>query len=297
MRLFATIVFLIALIGVPQIASAKQATTIDELAAMYNVDACADCHEDTHDEWKSSWHSQSLTDPRVVRTWRTFILSGLDKKGSPRSSLKNICIPCHAPQVTKDATDEVAAQIADLIVTAADDPDQAKKDAALKELSKLNINCLICHNMKAVEGGAAQAKTIYGPSDPDEDIPHKEEIGFETVKSDFITKPEFCAICHHGCPPGMPSSECPTLFTNYKEHYLANGGDKTCQDCHMEEVDEVKSHKFPGIEDLDFVKKGIDIKVHAYPTEYAYHLENKIVPAVIFTAQVTNTAGHAIPNG
>jgi hypothetical protein len=296
MRLFVTLVFFISLIVVPQFASANKATTIDELAAMYNIESCAECHEDTHNEWKNSWHGQSLTDSRMIRAWRTFILSGLDKKGMPRSVLGPACIKCHAPQVLTDATEAVATQIADLVVTAADDPDQAKKDAALKELGKLNINCLICHNMKAVPGGGAQAKTIYGPKGA-EDLPHKEEIGFESMKSDYLEKAEFCAECHHGCPPGMPSSECPTLFTTYKEHYLAHGGDKTCQNCHMEKVDDVSSHKFPGVTDQEFVKKGVDIKVHAFPTDYTYHMENKIVPAVIFTAQITNTTGHGIPHG
>lgn len=295
MRVFITLIFLISVAVVPHYAIANQATTIDELAAMYKIDQCAECHEDIHDEWKSSWHSKSLTDSRVIRSWRTFILSGLDKKGIPRTALKNICLICHAPQV-KDATDEVSAKIADLVVTAADDPDAAKKEAALKELAKLNINCLICHNMKAVPDGKAQAKTIYSIRDDVDTEPHKEEMGFETVKSGYMKEAKFCAECHHGCPPGMPSSQCPTLWTAYNEHYLAHGGKKTCQECHMTGED-YKMHNFPGISEAEFAGTAIDLILYAYPTEYAYHLENRIVPAVIFTAQIKNTAAHEIPHG
>jgi len=281
---------------VPQVISAEQATTIDELAQMYNIEACADCHEEIYDEWKGSWHSQSLTDSRVIRTWRTFILSGLDQKGLPRSTLKNICLVCHAPQI-KYATDEVAARIADLIVTAADDPDVAKREAAVKELSKINVNCLICHNMKAVPGGQAQAKTIYSIRDDIDTEPHKEEIGFDTIKSEYLTKAKFCSECHHGCPPGMPSTICPTLWTSYQEHYIAHGGTKICQDCHMQQGEDHKMHNFPGITDIEFAKTGIDLILHASPTQYAYHLENKIVPAVIINVQVKNISGHGIPHG
>jgi len=297
MRLIVTLMFIISVALVPQFANAELAKTIDELAAMYSIEKCAECHEDIHDEWKNSWHGQSLTDARVIRAWRTFIISGLDAKKMPRSTMKFVCLKCHAPQVN-NATDEVSTQLADLVVVAADDPDQGKRDAAIKELSKININCVICHNMKAVPGGKAQANTVYSIRDDVDAGPHKEEMGFETVQSDYLKTAEFCAECHHGCPPGMPSSECPTLFTSYKEHYLSHGGDKTCQNCHMAKTeDEYASHKFPGVTDLEFAKEGVDVKVHAFATEYTYHLENKIVPAVIFTAQVTNTAGHGIPHG
>jgi hypothetical protein len=294
MKKFLALLLFSSLVMLPLLAYGNQATTIDELAAMYDSSKCADCHEDTHDEWKSSLHSQSVTDSRVIRVWRTFILSGMDKKGIPRSALKDICLNCHAPQV-KDATPEVSAKIADLVVIAADDKDASKREAALKELGKLNVNCLVCHNMKAAEDGKPHAKTIYGPKDP-ADVPHKDEFGFDTVKTDYLKNVEFCAQCHHGCPPGMSSEKCPTQFTSYKEHYLAKGGDKTCQQCHMKGED-IASHKFPGLFDIEFAKTGLELTLNASPTEYAYHLENRIVPAVIVNTQLKNVAGHIIPHG
>jgi hypothetical protein len=296
MRVISFLSLLTCLIFLPTVVHAKKATTIDELAAMYKVDECIDCHEDIYDEWKDSWHSKSLIDSRVIRTWRTFILSGLDKKGMPRHTLKVICLTCHAPQI-KDATDEVAARIADLIVIAADDKDSSKREAAIKELSKININCLICHNLKALPDGKAEAGIVYGPRSLEEiDTSPHEESGIKTVKSDYLGEAKFCAECHHGCPPGMPSSICPTLWTSYQEHYLAHGGKKTCQDCHMEGED-YWAHKFPGVTEVEFAKRGIDLTLNASPTQYAYHLENKIVPAVIVNVQVKNTAGHGIPHG
>lgn len=297
MRQFLVFMLFISLLFIPHSSFSKQANTIDELAAMYNVEECADCHEEIHEEWESSWHGQSLANSLVIRGWRTFIKRGLDKEETlGRKDLKMTCLPCHVPQI-KDATDDVAKEIADLIVTAADDKDKAKREAAKKELSKLNINCLVCHGFKELPRGNFEPGVLYGPNgeqDPEE-AAHE---GFKTIKSDFIKTSEFCAQCHHGCPPGMPSSVCPTIYTSYMEDYVGKGGKETCQGCHMKETEEgYKSHKFPGIYEVDFVKEGVSLTVNAKPTTYFYPLENKIVPAVVVQVDLINKAGHGIPRG
>ncbi len=298
MRVFLVVIMLVSVALIPQSAFSTTATTIDELAAMYNAESCAECHEDTHEEWKNSWHSKSLSDSRVIRTWRTFILRGLDKENMPREILRDACIKCHAPQI-KDASNEVVKEIAGLIITAADDKNKAKREAAVKELSKININCLVCHNLKGAPDDKPQPKTIYGPGRAEDTSPHREEIGYDTVKSDIMNTSEFCARCHHGCPPGLPSSVCSSLWTSYQEHYLAKGGKETCQDCHMKQPapDELKSHRFPGIYDPEQVKQGIDLALKARATKYLYNLENRVVPAVVVNVDVTNIAGHLIPHG
>jgi hypothetical protein len=299
MRLFLVLTALISILLVPRFSAAATVSTIDELADMYKIEACAECHEDIHNEWKDSWHGKPIIDPRVLKTWRTFVLSGLDKSPkAKRRDLKDVCLPCHAPQ-TKDISDELATKIADLVVTAVDDKDKGKRENATKELSKLNINCLVCHNLKANADGKSEPGAVYGPKGKDViDNSGHEESNIKTIKSDYLKTSEFCAQCHHGCPPDMPSSICPTLYTSYKEDFLAHGGTETCQDCHMTMTeDEYKSHRFPGIYEVEQVKKGIDLKMNVRPTQYVYHLENRFVPAVVVKVDVTNTAGHTIPHG
>ncbi len=65
----------------------------------------------------------------------------------------------------------------------------------------------------------------------------------------------------------------------------------------MKETEEegIKSHSFPGI--YEQAEQGIDLVLRARPTEYLYHLENRLVPAVVVDVDVTNTAGHLIPHG
>jgi len=298
MRKVCLFMLLSAVVLLPLAAFAEKANTIDELMAPYDSSQCADCHDEYHENWAMSWHAKAITDPRTIRSFRTFILSGADKLPDvKRTILRDMCLMCHVP-AAMNASDELATQIADLVVTAVDDADAAKRDAATKELSKLNINCLTCHGMKTPGGlGASglQPNTIFAPGDG-KDAPHKDEFGFDTVQDANMKKAEYCAPCHHGCPPGMTSKECPTQWTVYQEHYLAHGGDKTCQECHMS-GEGGASHRFPGIYEKDFAATAIDMKLHATPTVYYYHLENRKVPAITMHAEVKNTGAHDLPHG
>ena len=298
MRKVCLFMLFFAVLLLPLAALAEKANTIDELVAPFDSAKCAECHDEHQENWAKSWHAKTITDPRTIRSFRTFLLSGADKLPDvKRTILRDMCLMCHVP-AAMNASDELAEKIAEMVITAVDDTDAAKRDAAMKELSRLNINCLTCHGMKTPGGlGASglQANTIFAPGDG-KDAPHKDEFGFDTVKDENMKKAEYCAPCHHGCPPGMTSKECPTQWTVYQEHYLAHGGDKTCQECHMT-GEGGESHRFPGIYEKEFAATAIDMKLHATPTVYYYHLENRKVPAITLHAEVKNTGAHDMPHG
>lgn len=299
MRMFFVLLLFISVVLVPQYAPAKTANTIDELVTSFDSSQCEGCHVEIHGNWSKSWHAQSITDPRTLRTFRTFILKGIDNNKNPnvkRTMLRDMCLMCHAP-VALSASDELAVQIAGLVVTAADEKDTAKKSAALKELSKLNINCITCHGNKAPGGlptGTWEPNTIYGPGDA-KNPPHK-DFGFNTIKSDNMKKAEFCMPCHHGCPPGMSSKECPTQWTVYQEHYIAHGEKKTCQECHMHGKG-VVSHRFPGIYEKEFAATAIDLTLTTTPSRHFDHLKNIMMPAVVMNVQLKNNSPHDLPHG
>lgn len=289
MRLILVFLLAVFAVFVSQPAFSGTAATIDELVAPYDSSKCGECHEDIHKDWAGSWHGKSIVDPRVLRTFKTFILSGLDKSKAARKDLKDVCLGCHAPQI-RDASDELVVKISDMIITAVDEKNEAKREAVKKELAKLNINCIACHNLYAVPDGNPQPKTIYGTGKAQDTSPHKDELGFNSVKSEYFKSSKFCGKCH-GCE--LPSNECPTIYSSYEEHYLKHGGKETCQGCHMKEA----SHKFPGIYEKDFAKDAVEIKISASPTEYVYHLENRIVPGLVMNIQLTSHSGHGISHG
>jgi len=259
---------------------------------MYDIKLCAECHADKYEEWKTSSMGNSIADPRVLRGMRTFIRLAIDKEEALERRDLSICLNCHIPQI-KDATTELVIHIGDLVLTAVEDADGAKRDAAIKELSKLNLNCLGCHNLKGAGfSSQPQEKTIYGPKDL-EFSPHA-GFGFRTVQSKLFTTSEFCAQCHH-CPPDVPWKQCPTLYTSYVDDFIKKGRSETCQDCHMD--GKKLSHKFLGPNNLDFLKSSVSLTVNARPTRYIDIFENKKMPAVVLQVTLENHAGHVIPHG
>jgi hypothetical protein len=282
----------------------KLATTIDELASMFDPKVCADCHEQIYEEWQESMHSQSMIDPRTLNTWRTFIRQGLNKeKDLTKMDLKSHCIWCHAPAI-KYATDDLTAQIIDLVLTAVESKDHTKKVEAVSELSKLNLNCYGCHNLFALKdgywGNKSEKGAIYGPKG-DEDPEDPKHEGVNTHKSDYLATPKFCARCHHGCPDFVPLYQCRTLYSSYVENYVEKGGTERCQDCHMKrednDPDNPRSHRFPGVDDKDFFAGALDIEIEAEATHFINNYKNELTPTLCMNVKLTSSSGHGIPNG
>jgi len=283
--LFASTLFL-------QPAVAKQAETIDELAQMYSIDKCAACHEEKYNEWKTSSMGNSVIDPRVLRGWRTFIRLSLDEEASLSRKDLRICLNCHVPQI-KDGSDSLVEHIAELVLTAVEDESQTQRDAAIKELSKLNLNCLGCHNLRGTGFDAKPAEnTIYVP-DRINGAAHK-AVGYETVQNDLFTKSDFCAQCHH-CPPSVPWDKCPTLYTTYIDDFVGHGRKEICQDCHM--PGEERSHKFLGPSNPEFLRSSVTLSLDAQSSRYIDTYKNRKQHAVVIEVSLANNAGHSIPHG
>lgn len=292
MKTLLIIILLLSSIFIHQTALSKQATTIDELAEMYDIKRCAECHSDKYEDWKTSTMGNSVIDPRVLRGMRSFIRLALDEEKALARKDLVICLNCHIPQI-KDAAPELIIHIGDLILTAVEEKDEAKKEAAKKELSKLNLNCLGCHNLKATGFKVTpEEKVIYGP-DEIKDNPHA-AIGFRTKKSDLLPTSEMCAQCHH-CPPDVPWLDCPTLYTTYVEDFLNKGHRETCQDCHMKGRQAI--HKFSGPNDIEFLKSSVSISLSARAARYIDIYENRKMPALLIKVELTNKAGHVVPHG
>ncbi len=288
-------------------------SSIDDIAAIYNSEQCGECHEEIYEQWKHSGKGHAFSSERVLQTWRTFIKQGLNKEtkkdwsGSEvtRMSLKSHCLWCHEPRI-KYATDDLVAEITNHIITAVDDPSKAKRDASVAELAKLNLGCYGCHNMFALPGGywgnKPQVDAIYGPDknevDPENHNDNVEGIN-QTLTSEFLSSPKYCARCHHGCPDSVPFWQCQTLYTSYYEHYIAKGGDKTCQNCHMPIDPEIEmaSHSFPGVHDKKFFGDALDIEIKAEMTHFINNYKNELSNTLCLDVILTSNSGHGLPNG
>ena len=162
LRLALVFIFIVAL-PLMAFAAEKKAKTVDELAKMYDVSSCKQCHAKIFAEWEKSIHSKSLIgSPRTmggvqgaIKNWMSFKHSGVkEPKDVTVSHWTTTCFKCHLPQI-EDASDEVASQIAEAYM---------KNDKAT--LAKVNINCLVCHNKMAVthqwRDGKPEKDAVYG---------------------------------------------------------------------------------------------------------------------------------------
>lgn len=290
--------------GYSAAAEVKKAKTIDELAAMYDSSSCKQCHEEIWKEWEQSLHARSLFGTgRTAATIKTTVEIGL--KGFKYSGVKKpedvevrhlmICAKCHLPQLA-DATDAVAKEIVKAAYTYADpNTSDADREKAIAKLEKVNINCLICHQRNAIihkwVDGQPDRKAIYGSKDGDHPSPTHPRMKTSPIMSESI----FCGQCH-GLGPNFEldnPSQCATLYGSYLFYYTHDGGQETCQDCHMRKSKlghNMQSYRSKALTDM-----ALDFSVDMLP--HQWRDGTKMVPETRVIVNMKNKAGHAIPDG
>jgi Zn-finger protein len=279
-----------------EVQGAEKARTVDELAKMYDVSSCKKCHAQIYTEWEKSIHARSLIGTgRTMATIKNTITDAMMKEWT-KSGVKDVkdirvehmlhCLKCHLPQL-KDATDEVAQQIA-----------QAAIDSDEATLAKVNINCIICHNRKALVhkmvDGDPEPNVIYGNKEGS----HGDKMFTTLKKSPIMKESIICGQCH-GLGPNfdMPNpTQCATLYGSYLHNYVSAEGVElqTCQDCHMH-VDK-KGHAMPAYRDPGMAKKAVSVEVQTKGYQVLYKAGEHI-PTAAVQVRMTNNAGHRIPDG
>jgi hypothetical protein len=278
----------------PVMAYAQEANTVDELASMYDVSSCRECHEEIYDEWSQSLHARSLIgtgptmgsikgliDPALLKT---FLKSGAKELGDLKVEHFMECFKCHLPQI-RYASDAVAQELARAFL----DGDRAK-------LEKVNINCLVCHNLKAIihkwQDGEPEKGVVYGSQSGS----HQDGT-YRTMKKSVILKEAvFCGQCH-GLGPNLEfpqPSQCATLYGSYLHAYVPSGGSQTCQYCHMEKSG--KGHMMPAYRDPGMAKMAVDVDVETMGYKFLPK-PGDLIPMATVMVKMTNHAGHRIPDG
>jgi Cytochrome c554 and c-prime len=280
----------------------KKAKTIDELAQMYDSSACKECHLEIYEQWEKSLHAHAMYGPlntgRTAATFKTTIENGL--KEWPYSGVKTpddvqirhlqLCTKCHLPQIV-DAEESVAQEIVKNVYAFANEGDEK----AAAQLKKLNIGCTICHGRNSIihkwTFGYPEKNVVYGSKDGEHPAP-----GYPTMKkSPYMKEAILCGQCH-GLGPNLElenPSQCGTLYGFYLWSYRAEGGDQSCQECHM--VKSKLGHNMQSYRAPEMYKDAIDFKVDAYG--YIWRDVVTTTPMGLVNVEMTNRAGHAVPDG
>ncbi len=275
--------------------TAEKAKTIDELSKMYDVSSCKECHKKIYEEWQRSIHARSLVGTgatmsgiskfatqALIKEWT---YSGAKKLEDLNVQHVIVCFKCHLPQI-QNATDQVARQI----IRAAIDGDEAT-------LKKVGINCLICHNSHALVhkwlDGLPERETVYGTKDG-----FHAGSSFKTLKKSHIIKEAIiCGQCH-GLGPNfdLPQpTQCATLYGSYLHSYIPSGGSKTCQDCHIKKND--MGHLMPAYRENEMARYAVDVHVDTVAYRFLPRVGASSVPMVLLRVNLTNKAGHRLPDG
>ena len=283
-----------------------KAQTLDELIAMYDSSSCIECHQDIHDDWAKSAHSRSVYGTgRTAATFKTaftngfmsWAYSGVTKPEDVEVEHLMGCAKCHLPQMA-DATDQVAKEFVATIWAFMDayaKQDMVTFEAKKATLLKLNINCLVCHNRMAIThkwaDGYPQAGVVYGTHDGE----HMDEA-FPAMKASPIMQASIlCGQCH-GLGPNLEldnPTQCATAYGSYLWAYVADGGDKTCQNCHMEESK--LGHNMQSYRDPGMAERAVDFETEFRPM--VWRDGRMVTPKVMLDVAMTNRAGHSIPDG
>lgn len=280
----------------------KKAKTIDELIKMYDSSGCKTCHEKIYLEWEKSLHSRSIFGTgRTAATIRTTVIngfmewpySGVKKPEDVKVKHLMVCMKCHLPQLN-EAEDSVAQEIIKNVYAFVEgSPEESEKAGEL--LKKLNINCLICHQRNAIVhkwvDGYPEKNAVYGSKEGSHPAPGHPKLKNSPIMGESI----LCGQCH-GLGPNFEldnPSQCGTLYGSYLWAYRAEGGTETCQDCHMRKSGighDMESYRSPEMQRL-----AVDFHVNAYGLYWRDGA--KIIPQAFVEVDITNRAGHAIPDG
>lgn len=291
-----------------------KAKSLQQLIDMYDSTGCIDCHEDAHNDWAASPHARSIYGTgRAAATMITAMKNGfMSWEYSGVEKTKDIkvehwmgCMKCHLPQLA-DAEDKVAVELADTLlewydaaVAAVKDPENKKaiatRDKHEKTLTSLNINCLVCHNRMAIThkwtDGYPQQNVVYGLNDG----AHDDEKFPKMKRSLIMDESIFCGQCH-GMGPNLElenPTQCATAYGSYMWAYRADGGQESCQECHMHKSG--LGHKILSYSDPTMIDMALDFKVHAYASQW---LDGSTLrPKAVVNVEMVNRSGHGIPDG
>ena len=307
MRFFKSMTVLLGL-AVPlmvtgaQAAEEKKAKTIAELVAMYDSSGCIDCHTEAHEQWQKSLHARSIFGPegvgRTAATFKTTIENGLMEwehsgvKKPEDVGVKHlmICAKCHLPQL-EEAEDSVAKEIVKNIYAFAEEGDEE----AATTLQSLNIGCTVCHGRNAIvhkwKDGEPQKDAVYGTQDGE----HEDETHPVMKESPIMKESILCGQCH-GLGPNFElenPTQCATLYGAHLYTYKAEGGVETCQGCHMEKSG--LGHNMQSYRAPEMVKMALEVEVEA--EAYQWRDGSTMTPLADVIVEMTNKAGHPIPDG
>lgn len=233
-------------------------------------EACAECHADKYEEWRSSLHAHAFS-PGLVGQLLTY-----DAQQTAS------CMSCHAPLAEQRQAFEDARAAGD-----ADTP-------AGQGLAAVGNSCGGCHLRNHQRYGPPQRDT--GAIGQSEDASAHGGV----YRTSFFESSEFCAVCHQF--PADYAINGKPLENTYVEWQASPQSAEGigCQSCHMPD----RKHLWRGIHDPEMVAAGLTPRFEADAEAVTFELTNiavghafptYVTPKVVMRAVALDPDGNPRP--
>jgi len=243
-------------------------------------EACAQCHAEQFDAWKSSKHAHAYSSGLVGQ---------FPDMGHNNA---NDCLICHAPlqeQLYADRESMNASILLRLKHQEGFDAQANLETGKSLPLRHSGVSCAVCHVRGWQRFGPPPKQT--GALGKQHGAVHG---GFTATKA--FEQSQFCASCHQ-FPPSMAINGKPleNTLTEWKQSSFAKQG-VTCQQCHMPD----RKHEFRGIHDPDMVKKGLGFNLSQAPNKASLRITSRwighafptyVTPKIMIEAEARDASG------
>ena len=191
----------------------------EETASYESAEVCAECHPVHYEQWRQSMHAYAARSP-------VFDAMAAKAYRDTAGEIGTFCTGCHSPFGEENG--ESGALVS----------------SQRSDMSNEGVSCDYCHTAVDHDGQIGNNRLLnlpgdlkLGPFDNASDDEHP------SLRSEFITSPEFCGSCHDVYK--FPGLQIEQAYTEYASSPSAAAGQR-CQDCHMSPTPGVDSARAYG---------------------------------------------------
>jgi hypothetical protein len=226
-----------------------------------------------HGTWKATMMANSFRDPY----WRAQVSKEVAAAGddAKKAEIQALCVTCHGPVAHHDA--RLAGKESPGVF--------ASYGNALAEDG---VTCTVCHqaqgdNLGDPEGFSGNldirpGRKIFGPYEDPSARPMLMHTGFEATHGPHIRDAGLCGSCHtlytHHVPGGAPFPEQTPYLEWQNSAFSVEGSEdaRSCQECHMPEVGEMRIARNPAGFDFNIPVRD-DYRAHTFVGGNAFMLD------------------------
>lgn len=231
---------------------------------------CNECHKDIYNEYRSSYHSKSFFTDELHR-----------KVANQVSTTKYECAACH--------------------MAAANNLEDLKSGFSNPDTNNVThtdgVSCFYCHSIAYVKEAHVKNKIILSkqPQGYKPRLYASLEDPEDSDKHSAGKSPIYEKYACNGCHSHKRNSHDVLIFRAMKKGQSS----EECIECHMPKINggvedmnkrgrmQHHSHRFLGIHDIDFRKKGLEIAISTQKDKLEIHLKNKMAhPLIIQPARM-----------